>query len=177
MTIPTAKPAELPHEWHPLDHRPAPEYIPPFWTGPHVGLRLVEALRVLRRLPPVRGPRAFGNSWPAWLVEWEDQLAQLEQEQAERDLAERQQNRVRVLPSSIEITRMEIAIAWLGHYLHDCRQLLRTVSRVAFYRTRNHHIGYAARRMRLPFALARQWNREGLDIIAQGLNRDAVRVF
>jgi hypothetical protein len=27
---------ELLREWHPLDHTPAPEFIPPMFDGPHV---------------------------------------------------------------------------------------------------------------------------------------------
>jgi hypothetical protein len=51
---------------HPLDHTPAPDYVPAFWDGPHVGKRLIGALRTLRRLPTANGPRVFGNSWLAW---------------------------------------------------------------------------------------------------------------
>jgi hypothetical protein len=50
---------ELLREWHPLDHTPAPEYIPPYWDCPHVGKRLAEALRTLRYRERVSvGPRA-----------------------------------------------------------------------------------------------------------------------
>jgi hypothetical protein len=34
-------------DWHPLDHRPAPDYVPERWDGPHVGKRLAEGLRTL----------------------------------------------------------------------------------------------------------------------------------
>jgi hypothetical protein len=47
---------ELLREWHPLDHTPAPEYIPPKWDGPHVGKRLAEALRTVIAIS--RTPRA-----------------------------------------------------------------------------------------------------------------------
>jgi hypothetical protein len=151
--------------------------VPPHWTGPHVGVRLVEALRVVQLLPARRGPQEYGNNWPAWLVEWQDQLAQLEQEQAERDLAHRQQNRVRVLPTATEIMRMEQAIVWPARYLRELPQLLRVVQTVAVVRMRHGHIEKAARRLGLPGRLARRWNREGLDTIAAGLRRDGVKVF
>ena len=53
--------------WHPLSGVPAPEYIPPFWIGPHVGKRLAEALRTLRHMPVNGYPAGFTNSWPAIL--------------------------------------------------------------------------------------------------------------
>jgi hypothetical protein len=128
-------------------------------------------------MPWVRGPQEFGNSWPAWLVEWEDQLAQLEQEQAERDLAHRQQNRARILPSSVEIARMEKAIAWPMVYLLEIPDLLRAVQVAAVTRARHRDLERAARKMRLAERLLRQRNRDGLDVIALGLHRDRVRVF
>jgi hypothetical protein len=38
--------------------------VPPQWDGPHVGKRLVEALRTLRNVSVRNGPREFGNAWP-----------------------------------------------------------------------------------------------------------------
>jgi len=38
--------------------------VPPQWDGPHVGKRLVEALRTLRHVSVRNGPREFGNAWP-----------------------------------------------------------------------------------------------------------------
>jgi hypothetical protein len=164
-------------EWHPLDHTPAPDYIPPSWDGPHVGKRLIETLRTLRRMPMVNGPRVFGNGWPRWQYEWDDLLAQADMERDQREILERAQNRTRIRPSSVEIAYMEAAIAWPARYLRDAPQLLRTVQIVAVIRMRHGDIERAARRLRLPGRLARRWNREGLDLIAAGLRRDRVRVF
>jgi hypothetical protein len=42
--------------WHPLDGVPPPEYVPPAWDGPHVGLRLCDAFKTLAAMPnPRRG--------------------------------------------------------------------------------------------------------------------------
>ena len=38
--------------------------VPAQWDGPHVGKRLVEALRTLRHVSVRNGPREFGNAWP-----------------------------------------------------------------------------------------------------------------
>jgi hypothetical protein len=169
--------AELIRDWHPLDHTPAPDYIPPAWDGPHVGKRLAEGLRTLRLMPAVKGPRAFGNAWPEWMVEWEDQLAQMEQEQAEQERAHKIANRTRILPSSMEIMRMEASISWPAHYIGDFPQLLRVVQAVAYLRARHRDMQHAARKLDLPGRLVRRWNRQGLDEIAHGLVYDRVRIF
>jgi hypothetical protein len=165
--------AELIRDWHPL----APDYIPPAWDGPHVGKRLAEGLRTLRLMPAVRGPQAFGNSWPEWLVEWEDQLAQQEMEQEEKDKAARAINRSRILPSSTEIAHMEQSISWPARYLGTIPQLLRVVQTAALLRSRHRDLSLAARRLSLSGRLVRRWNRQGLDEIAHGLVHDGVVIF
>jgi hypothetical protein len=126
----------------------------------------------------MRGPQAFGNSWPQYAREWEDLLAQAgaDAEQLQQDA--RQQNRVRIRPSSVEIMRMEIAIAWPARYLAAFPQLLRIVGAVAIGRSRDRDIAHIARRrLKRPPRVVRQLNREGLDLIAAGLRRDCERVF
>jgi hypothetical protein len=159
-------------DWHPLDGVPAPDYVPPVWDGPHVGKRLVEALRILRRMPMNRGPRMFGNAWPGYMHEWEDLLAQ----QTRREEIERAQNRTRVLPSSIEITAMEAAIVWPARYLAVYPQLVLAVGVVAVMRASYRDIEEAARKLDLPDFVVRRWNREGLDTIAHGLRVHEVAI-
>jgi hypothetical protein len=164
--------------WHPLSGIAAPEYIPPTWTDFHAGKRLSEAFEVLARMPHIRGPRDYENSWPREiLVEWEDAIARAQQEQAERDRADKQQNRVRVLPTSNEISRMEAALSWPARYLSELPQLLRTVGACALVRSRGRDQESAARRLGIPGRLVRRWNGEGLKMISGGLVRDQVRVF
>jgi hypothetical protein len=163
--------------WHPLSGQPAPIYVPPYWTGPHVGLRLIEGLRTLRLMPKVSGPQQFGNSWPAWSFDWADLLAQQEREQEERQREERAQNRTRVRASSTEIAQMEAAIAWPMSYLAAFPQLLRTVQVCALVRSNHRDLEHAARKLGLPGRLCRRWNREGLDTIARGLRADRFPVF
>jgi hypothetical protein len=138
--------AELIRDWHPLDHTPPPDYVPPCWE-------------------------------PAWLVEWEDELARLEAEQEEKDRGHRMQNRIRSHPSSIEIAHMEAVIAWPARYLGQFPQLVRVVQCVALGRSRHRDMHWAARRLQLPGRLVRRWNREGLGTIALGLIRDRVSIF
>jgi hypothetical protein len=86
---------------------------PATWTGPHVGLRLTEAMRTLATLP--MGGGSGSSTWPAYCYEWDDLLAQQAQGELERTQA--LQNRIRLLPSSREVQRMEAAICWPAEYL------------------------------------------------------------
>ena len=122
--------------WHPLDGVTAPELVPPNWTDTHVGKRLSEAFEILGRMPNTRGPRAFGNAWPGYLVEWEDEIARAAMEAADKDARIQERNRVRIQPSSIEIQHIEAAIAWPAHYLLEIPQLFRTVGACAFVKSR-----------------------------------------
>src|SRR6516165_8085278 len=65
---------------------------PPRWDGPHVGRRLMEAMRTLRMLP-MPGVTGYRPAWPAYAYEFEDLLAQHEQGELER--TQQQQNRTR----------------------------------------------------------------------------------
>jgi hypothetical protein len=70
---PGSRNADELRDWHPLDGVSAPEYVPECWDGPHVGKRLVEALRVLARIPMNGYPHSFRNSWPNYAIDFEDE--------------------------------------------------------------------------------------------------------
>jgi hypothetical protein len=162
--------------WSPLDGVPAPEYVPPSWIGPHVGLRLIEALRTLRKLPVNGSPAGFFNSWPAFQPEYSERASYEDDDEWKKDQLALG-NRIRPRPSSIEIQRMEICIIWPGRYLGAWPQLLLAVSQAAMSRSFHRDLRHAARRLRLPLRTARRRNRDGLDLIAAGLRSDAVPVF
>lgn len=114
---------EVIEAWNPLDGVPAPEYVPSAWNSPHVGVRLVDAWRTLAKIPMPRfWPRGFGRNWPAYRIEWTDLLSMIGA--GELEAMQREMNRVRVLPSATEISRMEKAIGWPLDYLEDDRQIL-----------------------------------------------------
>ena len=164
-------------EWHPLSGQPAPEYVPAYWIGPHVGKRLAEALRTLRHLPINGCPAGFTNSWPEYAIEWTDRLAQLEGDREQQEQEAKAKNWTKIIPTSEEITRMETVIVWPARYLSERPQLLRTVGAVALARSRYQDIAAAARKLQLPGRIVRRWNDEGLETIAAGLQRDDVEVF
>jgi hypothetical protein len=163
--------------WHPLSGQPAPEYVPAYWIGPHVGKRLAEALRTLRHLPINGCPAGFTSSWPEYAIEWTDRLAQLEGDREQQEQEAKAKNWTKIIPSSEEITRMETVIVWPARYLSEFPQLLRTVGAVAHARSRYQDIAAATRKLQLPGRIVRRWNNEGLDLVAAGLIRDDVTVF
>jgi hypothetical protein len=166
--------------WHPLHQTPAPEYVPEVWAGFHVGRRLVEAFRTLSRMPVQRGPRVFGSFWPEMQVEWFDELARVQADEAQQQADARAANRVRIRPTAVEISHMEAAIGWPGRYLIPHRtHLARVVGFVALWRSREREIEWIARRLpgRPAPHVVRARNRAGLDEIAAGLHRDQVPVL
>jgi hypothetical protein len=165
-------------EWHPLDGVPAPEYIPPNWDGPHVGRRLIEGFRTLARTPMSGAPSSIGSAWPAYQREFSEFYAALVgDERAEHATVAAERNRVRLMPSAVEITRMELAIGWPARYLRDRPQLSMLVQTVARLRALDWPLENIARKMKHGPAHVRRCNRAGLDIIAVGLRRDAAPVF
>lgn len=166
--------AGVPLDWSPLDGLPMPDYVPDFWTGPHVGLRLVEAFKCLANLS-MRGGGGSGGCWPHYCHDWADLLAQNESDDSEKDQRIRQQNRARIAPSAQEISRMETAISWAGRYLPQGDA--RLVQQVAFMRSQDREFEHIAMRLRRSPRELRETNRIGLDRIAAGLRLDDEPVF
>ena len=164
--------------WHPLDGVPAPEYIPPNWDGPHVGRRLIEGFKTLDRTPMRMLSSSFGSAWPAYRRDFSEYFAALVgDERAEHAPAAAERNRVRLMPSAVEITRMEAVIGWPGRYLRGRPQLAIIVGTVARLRALDWPMENIARKLRHSPAYARRCNRAGLDLIAAGLCREPVLVF
>lgn len=88
--------------------------LPTLWDAETVGDALVQAFITLDLLPPPGGPRGPGGHWPGTVTEWADQLAQAELAETERRERHQVANQVKITPSSLEITRMEMAFVWLA---------------------------------------------------------------
>ncbi len=152
----------------------ADDLVPPIWNGPHVGLRLCEAMRTLMQLP-MPAVRGYGAAWPAYAYEFDDLIAQ--QEQGELEKTMRAQNRTRLLPSYQDVTRMETALCWPAEFLNAKPALLRAVNAVAFAHSIDRDAGWVAVKRG---GYAETWlsnHDRGCDMIALGLIRAFLPVF
>jgi hypothetical protein len=84
-----------------LDEHP----IPPEWTARHVGVRLIDADRVIRSLPERIGPKSFGRAWPAYVNDEEPE-----------EVAD---GRRRPKPTPFDIARAEEAVSWPIQFLSN----------------------------------------------------------
>lgn len=139
------------------------EGVPTEWTAEHVGNRLIEAARVIGRMPTPRGTKS--GMWPAYQTQTEAELRQLVNEHMLSGTINQYYatlNRVRIPPSSHEIARMEEAIGWPGKYLLGDPDLPPIVT---FWAHKSQMDDEAPPPIRV-----------GLRMIARGLRRDRVRV-
>jgi hypothetical protein len=166
-------------DWSPLDTAEAPEYVPIAWHGWHVGVRLVEAFRILARMPQ-QAPSGHKTIWPLYQYDVREYYAALvgaSGEIAEDLQADR--NRVRLQAGAADIQRMETALAWPAHFLGMDRLLCVVVNEVAFFRARGFDLDRIAHKTkpRCSTNLLRHRNQHGLDLIAEGLRREQIPVF
>jgi hypothetical protein len=147
--------------------------VPSTWNGPHVGRRLCEAMRTLALLP--LGAGSGSSPWPAYCYEWDDLLAQ--QAQGELERTQQLQNRIRLLPSSRDVQRMEAAICWPAEYLAALTHLLCAVNDVAWAHSLDRDSGWIAAKRGGYADTWRERHDQGCDIIARGLRSCRVPVF
>jgi hypothetical protein len=155
-------------ELDPLDDAPA------VWSGPHVSRRLTEAMRTLRMVT-IPGVSGYRPGWPAYSYEWDDLVAQHKQGELER--TQQLQNRTRLLPSLVEVSRMEIVIVWPAQFLARSLSIVVAVNAVAFAHALDRDSGWvAAKRGGYPDTW-RQRHDQGCEIIASRLREGRVPVF
>lgn len=103
--------------------------LPPQWTQIHVLDRLEEAYAVLSSLPARTRPKQFGNGMPTPVREkmtnkdWIDLL-----ESGEIEKVEEEANRVRLAPTTAQITRMDQALRWPFEHLAEQPDLARALN-------------------------------------------------
>jgi hypothetical protein len=166
--------------WNPLEHITAAEYIPPVWIGSHAGLRLVQAFKTLSTIPVAKGPSSKSGYWPHHPMEWIDIVAKEHEylnDPGQAREAAQQWARTRHRCTPEEVSRMEAALSWAGHYLGHRPLVARVVQSVAQLRSIGWEGDRIARRLHKPAVTIRRTNRAGLDAIAAGLRRDGVTVF
>lgn len=149
------------------------DQVPATWNGPHVGRRLTEAMATLAMLP--MGTGTGMSAWPSYVYEWDDLLAQQAQGELERTM--QAQNRIRLLPSSRELQRMEVAIVWPAQYLARLVHLLIATNMVALAHSADRDSGWVAKKRGGYADTWRERHDQGCDIIARGLRACRVPVF
>jgi len=153
------------------------EVVPDRWNGPHVGLRVMEAFRTLSCIPASKGPKMFGEAWPAYSYEWGDLMAQQEQDADEQRHHQKAQNQSKEMPSVEAVTRMERCLYWPAHYLWFECDLLFAVNRLASAYALDRDAEWVVRKFG---GFADTWRAEhdkGCGRIAEGLILDRVAVF
>ena len=152
------------------------ESVPLVWEPEYVGRKLVAAFVTLDRLPRTRGPREPGSHWPGHAIEWADQLAQAEIDDAEKRERDMRQNRTIVRPSAADIAGMDAAFDWLRELRKVDPGLALVASLWALYTARHRSIR--------KLCLTRQWapymfyrkRAKALGYLAQWLKDRAVPV-
>jgi hypothetical protein len=99
--------------------------VPAQWTIIHVLDRLEEAVEVRAMMPAATRPKEFGSVWPAYTYDRFDLNSQMETEELEKTLADR--NKVRLQPSAAQVSRAEEAERWPFEYLADQPELARAI--------------------------------------------------
>ena len=94
-----------PRRLHRLLDRPR---TPEVWTAAYVGVRLIEAHRVLMKTPSAIYPKGYGAAWPLYKVE-----------ASEAANLPGLRTSVRVAPSADAVARMHEAIAWPMQFLSN----------------------------------------------------------
>ena len=185
----------LVEQFCPLD--PEPPYQPPDrWDGPHVQHRFSEAIEILRKLPMGRVlPAGIRTRWPSFPLDYDAFMGRmsaditsmavegkLDQEfvAAYQDWTE-DRNRYRDPPSAQQISYMERALFWPGHYLRGQPELARALNIAGLAQARGVSVQDVCRRgkharVRSPA----EWNRLALEAaaaIAVGLRINKIVVF
>lgn len=97
--------------------------LPAVWTARHVGMRLIEAHRVVARIPANILPKQFGAAWPAYRHEFGEQVIQ-----AGAGNLFRGRNAVYRGASADEMARCTEAIAWPLQFLSAMSSAARDVN-------------------------------------------------
>lgn len=101
--------------------------LPPQWTQIHVLDRLEEAFAVLVMLPARTRPMQYGSAMPSPVQERPSFKDLIDMADA-GDSFEDTRNRVRLAPTTAQITRMDQALRWPFEHLADHPDLARALS-------------------------------------------------
>lgn len=152
------------------------EPIPELWTPDHLSRRLVEAFTVLRRLPRVKGPRTPGNHGPAYMHDWADRLAQVEDPEILKE-HQAEQNRDRSQPSALDIQHMEMCNEFLRSFRDQDELGALVLARWALASAFGQSVARKAKEMGMAKSSFYARRESGLKACAAMLNRRGISVF
>jgi hypothetical protein len=159
----------------PAGRRSSVREVPSTWTMVHVLDRLEEAYEVLLALPARTRPKQYGNAMPTPVQERPALKDLLEMAEAGESFEE-DRNRVRLAPTTAQITRMDQALAWPMEYLADRPDLAKAISLRALWAVIRADIRRSCQRRGLDHKLFnRQWQ-EGLKVVTATLTARRVTV-
>jgi hypothetical protein len=150
---------------------------PSSWTPDHVAVRLVDAFRTLDRLPRPRGPRAAGNHWPTYRLEWADRLAQAELPEAERKERDKRRNALAFTPTGAEIARMDVVLDWLRLLREHDASLATIIALWALRAARRRSVRAICRELGMKPPTFYYQRRVALEHLTAALNAKGVAVF
>lgn len=154
----------------------AERYVaPPVWNVGHVDHRLVEAFRVLLRLPIQTRPREFGNAMPTYLYEWGDFLAQAEGDRELRRAGNRLIYRHKGATAD-EVASMEQALAWPMRYLGRDPDAAQAVLLGTMWKAMEADLERRAAKLGISRRTFFYRRKRGLDSVSMGLIKDRIVV-
>lgn len=155
-------------------HRTSHE-LPTTWTMIHVLDRLEEAFRIISMMPAATGPQIYGSAWPNYNPMTQGELKAIRNEiyqlggQSALSAWESEQNRVRLQPSSAQVSRMEQASRWPFEFLRDKPELARAISFRAMWSAMRVDIRKHCQRKGIDHETFNQQWQQGLNIITATL--------
>lgn len=148
----------------------APREVPDRWTIIHTLDRLEEAYTVLASLPAATRPKEFGTAWPSIVQERIPLVVEAElAASGELEVREADRNRVRLPPTTAQITRMEQALRWPFEYLGDRPELARALNQKALWSAMRIDIRKRCERLHIPHGEFNLLWQEGLKIVTATL--------
>jgi hypothetical protein len=143
--------------------------IPERWSIIHVLDRLEEGFHIMSMMPAATKPKSYGSAWPQTVQEKIPLIVLAEIGGDEMETRQEEQNRVRLAPSSTQVTRMEQALRWPFEYLSDRPELAKAISLKAMWSAMRTDIRKKCQRRGLDHdEFNRRWQ-EGLRIITAAL--------
>lgn len=157
-------------------YEPRRDVVPDKWTPDHLSVRLVEAFETMGRMPRPAGPRQPGNQGPSYNHDHADIAGRLADPLTRKDFYEERNNR-KLMPTMLEIGRMEQCLEFLRRYDGVDSLGARVLTRWAFAKATGRQVAKEAPRLNLSKSQFYTLRERALNACAATLNRVGVGVF